>query len=452
MIGHAFAARDVPRWHGPVLAAVYLLIALSPLIVIRASGADTDHPFAYQFGTYLALVGYAVLTLQFVLSARLSWVERPFGLDVLFLFHRAMGMLAAALLLAHPLVLAVAGEGPALFVKATAPWHIWAGRAALLILLLQAASSLARLPLRLEYQTWLALHNVLAALLLCVGFAHSWFAGEDVIDIRALRFLWLTLLSAATLAYLWRRLVLPRRLRARSMYVVSDVTAETPDVRTLILTPRPGTQRADFMPGQFHFLTFESGGEVPAEEHHFTISSSPTEPGVLRSTVKAVGDFTRLIGRAKPGDAVAVHGPFGRFSYVLRPEERDLVFIAGGIGITPFMSMLRHMRDTCADVRVTLLYANRSREGAAFDGELAAMEAAGTPALSVVRVLSAADGDWKGERGHLDRSALVRHCGPALAGKSFYLCAPAAMSERLASDLESLGVRENRIHLERFRL
>ena len=83
--------------------------------------------------------------------------------------------------------------------------------------------------------------------------------------------------------------------------------------------------------------------DVSSEEHPFTISSAPGDDGCLAFTVKASGDYTRALRQAVQGDRARVDGPYGRFSYVLRTQPgQPLLLIAGGVGITPMLSMLEH--------------------------------------------------------------------------------------------------------------
>ena len=186
------------------------------------------------------------------------------------------------------------------------------------------------------------------------------------------------------------------------------------------------------------------------EEHHWTISSSPAQKSYISSTIKAVGDFTATIGRTRIGDTAAVHGPFGRYSYVLHPEERDLVFLAGGIGITPLMAMLRHMRDVGDTRSVTLLYANKKEAGIVFRDELQQIAAGKNPNLSLIHVLSRPHENWTGETGHLDRDKIEKYCGPNLDEKTFYVCGPVKMAEGVMGILRKMGVPEWRIRREIF--
>ena len=428
----------------------YASIVFSPLIIVAFVRPETDHSFVYTVGKNLALVGFAMFALQFVVSARLRWIERPFGLNLLFSFHKTMAVVASLLVLSHPLLLVLGGGERSLVFGPEVSWHIWLGRFALVGLLFHVLLASFRLIIRLNYETWRIIHNLVAVMFLPLAFLHSWKAGGDL-ELPAMRVLWVVLFASATVAYFWHRVARPLTLR-RQPYTVTDVRKEADGVWSVALTPPAGVERFDFQPGQFHFLTFRRAAHLPVEEHHWTISSSPTEKGVLRTTIKESGDFTATIGETKPGDTALVCGPFGRFSYMLHPEERNLVFIAGGIGITPLMGMLRHMRDTRAAHTVTLFYGNTSEQDIAFRDELAGMEQSGVASLKVVHILSKPSPEWHGDRGRLDEATVAKLCGPLCPDRSFYVCAPPPAMNQTNRVLRRAGVSPGRIHFERFSL
>lgn len=429
---------------------MYAAIVLSPLVLVALLRPSTDHGFIYTTGKNLALVGFSILAMQFVLSARLKWIERPFGLNVLFEFHKGMAIVASLLLISHPVLLAIGGDDWSLIFGPQVMWHIWLGRIALLIVLVHVLLASFRFVLRLNYETWRFVHNFGAAAILLLAFFHSWNAGGDF-RIVWMKALWATLLVVATASYLWHRVVRTILLR-RHPYKVTEVAELTEGVWAIKLAPPEGHSRFDYLPGQFHFLIFERAPNLPVEEHHWTISSSPTEAGVLCSTIKESGDFTASIGKTRPGDTALVDGPFGRFSYALHPEEHDLVFIAGGIGITPIMSMLRHIRDTHAERTVTLLYANTREADIVFKDELDEMERSGAAGLKVVHVLSEPSEEWNGERGRLDEDRIRRYAGPELGRQAFYVCAPSGLMDQTIRTLREARVPAAQIHFERFNL
>ena len=234
---------------------------------------------------------------------------------------------------------------------------------------------------------------------------------------------------------------------------MTEVREEAEGVWTIKLAAPEGVRRFDYLPGQFHFLTFQRAPNLPVEEHHWTISSSPTEAGVLSSTIKESGDFTASIGKTKPGDTALVDGPFGRFSYALHPDERELVFIAGGIGITPLMSMLRHIRDTRANRTVTLLYANTSEKDIVFRDELAEMERDGVGGAEGGACAEQAVRRMEGRaRTALDEEKIKRCAGPELTRCAFYVCAPPELMDQTIRTLRKANVPAARIHFERFNL
>jgi hypothetical protein len=122
-----------------------------------------------EAGAECAVVGFTMLALQFVVAARFSWIEGPFGLDVLVRFHRAMAVLALILFCVHPLLMA-AGNGSGLLTRWRVHWYLWAGRSALLVLLLHVCWSLFRRMLPLAYEVWRQWHNVAALAVLGLGF------------------------------------------------------------------------------------------------------------------------------------------------------------------------------------------------------------------------------------------------------------------------------------------
>jgi predicted ferric reductase len=444
------AAQSLPPFAGKAwavfLATLYPLLVVAPLAIFVALNPESDHPPMAELGVDCAVVGFAILSLQFLITTRLPWIEAPFGLDVILVFHRVMALAAIGLLCVHPLLVAAA-EGWSLVIGLHVHWYIWLGRFALALLLLHVSVSLARRALHLSYEQWRRLHNVFAVTILAAGFVHSLMAGDDLHG-GGSRVLWALLPAVGLAAWLYGRAIRPRLLARRSFRVLS-IEPETPRVWTLTLAAPEG-RPFRFLPGQFQFLRFPSAG-ISGEDHPFTIASSPVRADRISLTVKECGDFTRTLGHIRPGDRATVHGPFGRFSHDLHPTEGDLVFVAGGVGITPLMSMLRAMRDRRESRWVTLIYACRTADDILFAGELSAMEAGWWPALKVIYVLSEPPSWWSSEFGRVDASRLDRWCG-GLDDKTFYLCCPPAMTNELIGGLRRTRVSPRRIHCDYFSL
>jgi len=432
------------------LIILYLLLIIFPVLAAALWGARVGHTLLWEMGRNCALMGFLLLALQAVLAARFQVLERSFGFDVLIRFHKHMGVVAVVLLVSHPLLLALGGGGVRLLIRLGAPWTIMVARLGLLLLIVNVLFSVFSERMRLKFERWRLMHDLLAPAILVLGFLHSRRIGGDL-RIPVLRWYWTIIFVLFLAVFVYHRWVRPWRL-SRRPWKVSEVTKEVGRVWSVKLVPPEGQRVFDYLPGQFQFITFHRGRGLPVEEHHWTISSSPARRESVTSTIKELGDFTATIGQTKSGDTATVHAPFGRFSYLLRPGEKDLVFIAGGIGITPLIGMLRHMRDTRADLSVLLIYANRSEGEIAFRQEIDQMAGGERPRLSVVHLLSKPGDGWSGEKGRLDREKLQRYCQARFQERTFYLCGPPPMIAAVVSALKELGVDDGRIETEIFSL
>ncbi len=432
---------------GAIRIIIYVLIITLPVWLAAWLGKGAGG-IINDVARNLGLMGFMILMLQPVIAARIRWIERAFGLDILIRFHKHMAVAAASLLLLHPLLLSLGHGSWQLLIGLNLPWYIWVGKGVLVLVLVNVLVSLYQGKIGLTFEKWRLGHDLMAPAILFFIFLHSWFAGDDL-DLASMKGLWLAMAITAAGVFLYHTLVRPVFLR-RHPYRVQEVVQETEDVWTVKLIPPPERRIEEYLPGQFHFLTFFRDRTLPVEEHHWTISSSPTQKDFISSTIKESGDFTATIGKTRVGDTAAVHGPFGRFSYALHPEERDLVFLVGGIGITPIMAMIRHMRDLGDTRSVMLLYANRSQDQIVFRDALDRIAEGGRPRLTVVHVLSRPENNWTGETGHVDGRMIEKYCGPSLENKVFYVCGPPGMAESLLKALDQRGVSKRRIRQEIF--
>ena len=427
-------------------AAVLSLAAVSYLISPRAS----QRAFFLQAGLICSLLALPILALQPLLSARLKWLDRLFGLDGIYRFHKLMAVFAGVLIFVHPLLLALDLQDLSLLIGIGWPWYVLLGKLAFLALLLLVLGSLLHRLVHRTYERWRWLHNLLAVTLLGAGTIHAWQSGRDLAE-PLMKAMLLVLLVFGVVSYLRHKLLVPALLR-RKAFRVADLRQESERVWTLSVEPRTGVPPLRHVPGQFQFLTLLPARGGRSEEHPFTISSWGPEAGRHASTIKESGDYTMTIGNTLPGERVLVQGPFGRFSYLLHPEERDFVFLAGGIGITPFISMLRHMEDAKEVIPVLLLYANRSEQDIAFRAELDRIARGGHPHLQIVHVLENPPAGWQGQTGRIDQGMVERHLEGAVSGKAFYICGPPPMMRAMLKAARRLGAARRHLHWERFAL
>lgn len=416
-----------------LLVAVALLTTLPPLFLVRTGQGD---PLLYELGKRAALLAFGLLNLQVVLSARFRFADLAIGLGTVMRLHRAVGILALVLLLAHPTALLVASHGDLPLLK----WQVLLGASALTLLAAGVLTALLFRFLGMDFNRWRVLHKAMI-LVVVLGAAHSRAIGQDLHASPGLRGWWTALVVVALGVFAWRNVLVPRWGLRR--YRVDAVRGEARGTWTIDLVPERGSPLR-YLPGQFMFLTLLRA-TAPGEEHPFTISSSPSETGIISATIKESGDFTRTIGLTRPGDRALVEGPFGRFSVAHHAAERFL-FISAGVGSTPFASMLRFLSDTGDPRPVVYLCANRTEADIAFREELARLPAN----MEVIHLLSQPGPGWPGARGHLDAAALRRLAGSSLDGAAVFVCGPSAFMSSVRRSLRGLGVPRTRIHLERF--
>lgn len=396
-------------------------------------------------GKMSGLLAAMLLMIQFALSARLKLLDRAFGLDRLLRIHRYFGASAGVLACLHPVLLYSTGVYP----LGTFRWTLWPellGAMVLSLLFVIVTTSLWRQFLLLSFDSWRRIHQ-LAFAAAAIATLHALARGSDLAA-SWVRVIGLAMFGGYAALFVRVKVVKPRQLLSRP-FTVRAVEQLNPNVSRIELAAPPGTEFRHF-PGQFAFLRFY-GRDIAPEEHPFTISSSPSAEEHLSFTIKASGDFTRTISNVTAGDAATVDGPYGRFSHVLRAKpDEELLLIAGGVGITPFLSMLHFLADTQPDRRVTLLWANRAQQDIFAKDELDEMQQ-NMPNLLVHHILSH-ERDWPGETGFVDEDKLRRLLGQRLTRSCVFLCGPPPMMTVVSAALRKLGVSRRRILTERFAL
>jgi ferredoxin-NADP reductase len=219
---------------------------------------------------------------------------------------------------------------------------------------------------------------------------------------------------------------------------------------TLLVTFDLLGEEVDFAPGQYFFVTLPDVGyqDDKGLRRHITVVTSPNEKGVLGfATRMRDSAFKRSLGELPVGAEVDVESPKGNF---VLPENtsRPLVFVAGGIGITVFRSMLRYIREERLPYRVTLIYSNRDRESTAFLDELREFEQA-LPDFRLILTMTQ-DPGWKGETRKVDGKFVKDHLDEDLNRYTFLVAGPPAMAEGVQKALQEAGVQDENVIAERY--
>jgi ferredoxin-NADP reductase len=209
-------------------------------------------------------------------------------------------------------------------------------------------------------------------------------------------------------------------------------------------------EEVDFRPGQYFWVELPDRGydDERGLRRHISVVTSPTERGVLGLCTRLRDSaFKKTLVELELGDEVDVEPPKGDWAL---PEDTgpSYVFVAGGIGITVFHSMLRYIADTGAPYRVTLVYSNRDRESTAFLGELEEWDRT-LPDFRMILTMTD-DPGWDGESRRLDAEVLRDLLDAELGTFTFLVAGPPAMVESVAGELTSAGVPEDKVLAARF--
>jgi len=396
-----------------------------------------------DIGRLVGAAGYVSFVAALLLILRLRVLERIFsGLPRVYRLHHRLGALSFLLLLLHPLLLSLslyvvsARAGAWLLVNLRNP-AVLLGWISLFLLM---AVMLATFALRLNYELWRYTH-VVSALAFATATAHALLALNDT-PARFRVALGGAALGGGALVY-WE--IVARVFRRSHLYRVAGVKHLSSKLLEIRL--RPEKEPLPFEPGQFIYVSFHDDPHathrcgIPRESHPFSISSAPEETE-LRLLVKALGDFTTLLQALDAGTMARVEGPYGRLlSGILQSDATHQIFLAGGIGITPFLSLLRSHGSE--KLRADLHYFVNTREEAVFEEELHAIEKTHT-GLRVFTHLAE-------KEGLPTLPSIERDSGPAASWGNVVLCGPPAMHRLLIQQLKRAGIPRRRIRSEEFR-
>ena len=427
---------------GALWIGVFLGVTLAPLVFAVIGVSGPGRGFWTEFSAALGFIGLSLMGLEFALVARFRSVAAPFGSDSLVQFHRAVGLVALSLIAVHVFI--------------SAPWDLvirpfdadtparvrWALLATLALLAL-IGSSMWRTRLRLSYERWQVLHALLAVTVIVSSLMHALLV-DYYLNTTWKRLLWIAMVAAFAAVLVWVRIAKPA-LMWQKPWTVEQVTAERGDTTTLTLRS-DGHEGFDFLPGQYAWFAI---GRSPfaLTKHPFSFSSSSEAEGTVQVSIKSLGDFTSTVSDLEVGTKVYIDGPHGVFSPDLY-EGPGFGLIAGGVGITPTMSILRTLADRDDRRPVVAFVANGSWDDATFREEL---ELHGErESVTIVHTVNETPEGWTGETGRIDAEMLRRHLPQRYQRWQYFICGPDPMMDAMELALETIDVPPTRVHTERF--
>ena len=402
-----------------------------------------------SLGLVTGLLAADLMILQVVLLARIPWVERAWGHDLLTHRHRTLGYWSFWLMIAHVVLFAVqrgnrAGTGwleaqYELFIHN--PWFLFA-TVGTLILIGVVVTSIQIARRRLRYESWHLIH-LYAYLGMALALPHMLSDGMHFHSPLAQAYWW-AIYGIAAVTVVFFRLGLPV---ARSLYHrlrVVAVSEEAPDVVSVTVKghrlDRLGTKS-----GQFFIWRFLDGPGW-SRGNPYTISDAP-RGDELRVTIQAAGEGSARAALLRPGTRVAIEGPYGTMTAERRRHPKMLV-MAAGVGITP-------MRALIADTpfppgAATLIYRYSTEQHAIFREELEGIAARRGVELHFLPGARAADGSWLPIGAEGDDIEELKRLVPDIADRDIYLCGPASWISSVRRAARAVGVSRRQIHTEDF--
>lgn len=422
--------------------ALVLPLAITTFLWLLAKLRDSsklwDLTIADAVTQVTALYATILMSIALLITTRTRAIERLYGgLDRSYRLHAWLGGTAFVLIVVHLLTLIPGHLGQklsSLLVPFVDTWPKSFATVAFWILVVLIVITFWK---RLSYQKWLGCHAWMG-LPFILSSVHAFGAHSDLRGYEPLRTWMLLWVALGAGAWLYRTFFY-QGAGLRYDYVTDQLVDRGTGIWDLVL--RPTTVRMNYEPGKFAFISVKDHPKIPSEHHPFSISSSPVHRE-LRFSFKACGDYTTLLPSVHKGNKVEVYGPFGDFTLHQFGLHRRFIWIGGGIGITPFLSMLS-FEETNDDFRkIWLFYCVRKNTDAVFHDEIEKGVNRADSYVDYVKWVSE-------ERGPLTAQAILQLTGP-IDDYAVMMCAPSKMMRSFKKQFIRAGLPANRIIFEDF--
>lgn len=433
-----------PLLYGTFWIGIYLIIIVAPLLVLLIGPIPPGRGFWREFSVAVGFIGLSMMGFQFFLTGRFKHITSPYGIDVVYHFHRQISTVAFILILLHPLILFVSTPETLLFLNpVSAPWWMTAGTASLVALVVLILTSIKRKELGIRYEPWRLTHAFFSVVAVTLSLIHIEAVGYYVQGPMK-RWFWVGLVIFWVSSLIYVRIIKPIGMLRRP-YSVEEVIKERGKTWTLVLRPE-GHPGMSFKPGQFAWLKI---GKSPfaIREHPFSFASSAMRSERVDISIKELGDFTSTIGAISPGTRAYLDGSYGTFT-VDRHTAPGYVFVVGGVGISPVISILRTLADRHEKRPLLLFYSSKTWEETTFREELE--ELSRRLNLQVIYTLTHPHEDWEGERGRINSKMIARYLPENRVEYEYFICGPDPMQMAVKKALEDLGLPLEKVQSESF--
>ncbi len=420
---------------GLMLALALSLLTFFIWLVVRdytptfSSYGIATHSLGQLFG----LIGMVLFSLSFVLMTRSKFLERlSGGLDRMYSQHHLIGIFAFILILFHPLLLVLKFvpsnvAQAANYLLPSGAWSVNFGIIALVLMILLIVFTMF---MALKYQRWKLSHKFMGAVYLFT-LLHIFLITTDISRYPALKIYIIIISILGGLAYIYGLFIRPYF----GGYKYGIVKIELRDKITL-LEMKPIGKKMKFNAGQFAFVQMDKS-ELGNEQHPFSILSSPEKENITFG-IKSLGDYTSHLELLKIGTRVRLEGPYGGFFNL--NSKKDKIIVAGGIGITPFLSVLGSLRFS---EKVDLYYCTGTKKEMVFLKELNKI-AEKNKNIKII--------EWNSdEKGRINFQGISK-AGVDIPKKDILLCGPPAMMKSLAFEFKKNQIKEKDIYFENFNI
>ncbi|MDP2741726.1 MAG: ferric reductase-like transmembrane domain-containing protein, partial [bacterium] len=388
----------------------------------------------YSIGRLFGLIGFLFLSILIISGDTARFFDKFFGMDKIIKFQRKFAITTSVFVLTHPIFFMLANKSVFNFLLPNLTYiPLSIGIISFYVFIIVAISS--KIYKRISYKLWQYIH-ILTYLLFFFVLYHAINLGSDygLLSIKIIYWILFSFISIGIIYRTWYKIK-----AGRLVFVVKEIKWETKDTYTIILTPN---KKFHFKAGQFCFLRINK--EKLYARHPFTISSAPQED-TISFTVKLKGRFTKIASGLKAGERVIVEGPFGIFD--IEDKKKDLVFISGGVGIAPFMSIIKDKLRSQNFQNVLLLCGAKTENDLIFKNEIDTVKETWFKKIYVLSDDSSYSGPC--EKGYINKKIIEKYAENA-KNSLFYICGPEPMKELCKKALFSLGVKKSDVFIESF--
>lgn len=426
----------------------YISLILPPIIALVIWFVDkflfVGTLFPEEFLKYLAqitgILAITFMTMNFVLASRADFLEKIFGgYDKVYRYHLLMGRVAYSFVFLHPAFLSLKALMINLHIDSvirhffpvsynTIEYNIGVFAFWLLTLLITLTVAV-----KLPYHIWKQTHRLMIFVLI----ASTSHGILNTYNNSYIVWPWIALTGLVGVgAWLYREVYYEHFSHKLFFYKVAELTQKG-DITEIIMQPTED-KKLNYNPGQFALYSFRNNPNIPIEFHPFSLSSSPTDD-FIRISTKNLGDYTEKLKSAQVGDLVKVLGPHGGFSNI--NDSQKQIWIAGGIGVTPFLSMLRYYKSKGLNTDIVFFYGCKNESESVYLQEIEELVKGSVNIKLIVH--------YSDKQGFVNAEYFKKNFED-LNERNIYLCGPPVMMKALRKGFKEIGYPKENLVFEDF--